>query len=132
MAEVIVFPDIEAIVGVYLRAELPARGFPGIKVVTRVPATRPDVFVKVRRVGGIAQDLVVDEATVAVEAYAATEPDAVRLAQVCRGLLHAAPSTDAPIYRVAEYAGPANLPDPTTAQVRYTATYAVRVRGTAE
>lgn len=137
MAEVIVFPDVEALVAAYLQAELRSRpAYADIKVTTKVPKPRPEMFVRVIRTGGVTANLVTDEAVLAVEAWASgttAEADAVALAQLCRGLLHAIDMVDeVQFYRPRTASAPANLPDPSSGQVRYTATYAVRARGAAE
>lgn len=136
MAEVIITPDVEVLVASYFQAELDARlSAPGAYVATRVPNPRPSKFVRVLITGGggrVAK--VIDEVTVTVEAYAEREGDAYVLAQLCRGLLHVIDVVDGvQFYRVEDFSTPANLPDPSIPdRVRYTASYAVRVRGSAE
>lgn len=130
MAELVVFPDAVAIACTYLTDELA-----GTAATSRVPFTRPDEFVTVRRVGGVRRNLVVDEATLAVEAWAATDEDAHDLAQRCRALLHALPGQSVNgsfVYRVDEVGGPASLPDPDSDQPRYTFTAALAARGEVE
>lgn len=129
MSEVIIFPDVEALLIDLFVDELPGFGY-SIPVASRVPNPRPSTFVRVMRVGGVATNMVTDTATVAVEAWAATESAAIALASTLRGILHAAELSRG-VYSVGEFAGPANLPDPATSQIRYTATYSVGVRGTA-
>jgi hypothetical protein len=132
--EVVVFPDAITVVATYLRAQLPSHGYTGIHVGSRVPDPRPARFVRVDRVGGAKPNLVTDAATLVVEAWAADEPAAHTLAQVCRGLVHAMEGTTqsgVPIYRVNEFAGPATLPDPTSDQARATQTLQVHLRGSA-
>lgn len=127
--EVILFPDAEHLVTTYLSAQLHALGLP-IPVVTRVPASRPGTFVRVMRTGGVRRSLILDNPQITVEAWAETEADAIVLAAWCRGILESAQTIETvPIYDVAELSGPANLPDPKTAQTRYTATYMLLVRG---
>lgn len=133
MAEVIVYPDIEDILVGYLQAELTNRGDTAAVHVS-VPNPRPDRFVLVPRVGGPRRNLVVDSPTIAVEAWAATPKQAHDLCQLVRGLLHAAAGSvigGTPIYRVDEFAGPANLPDPASQQARYILTVSVSCRGAA-
>lgn len=129
MSEVIIFPDAEALLIDLFADELPGFGY-SIPVASRVPNPRPSTFVRVMRAGGVSRDRVIDVPTVAVEAWAPTETAAIALASTLRGILHAAESSRG-IYSVGEFAGPANLPDPATSQIRYTATYSVGVRGTA-
>lgn len=132
--EVIVFPDAALLVIDYLRDELDTRGYPDIHVGAKVPNPRPSKFVRVARVGGIAPFLVADDATLVVEAWETDAADAMTLAQLCRGLVRALAGTavdGVPVYRVAELAGPANLPDPASDQARATFTITVRLRGVA-
>lgn len=133
MAEVIVFPDLEGLLVEYLSEALAVRGESAEAAIT-VPDPRPDRFVLVPRIGGVRRNLVVDAATIAVECWARTDAQAAALAALVRGLVGVLPSqrlNGVPIYRVDEYSGPANLPDPRTAQARYTFTVAIAYRGTA-
>lgn len=127
MNEVLVFPDAvevaKAIIGDFYA-----------DVYARVPAQRPAEFIRLRRTGGTRANLVVDAATVVVEAWAADEHRAMELAQLARGWLHAAAGTTTdttPIYRVLEFSGPAVLPDPESDQARVTQTLQLHLRGTA-
>lgn len=132
--EVIVFPDVEQLLVEWLPGRLQAAGIT-VTVVTAVPSPRPAEFVRVLRVGGTAAEFYRDRATMLVEAWAGLESRAYEIAAVCRGLINALPGFDIggypPVYKVEEASGPANLPDPTSAQHRYTATYALHVRGVA-
>jgi hypothetical protein len=133
-AEVIVFPDTEALLVDHLKAELGARGRADVVVAVTMPAHRPTRCVLVPRVGGARRGLVVDAATIGVECWGASETDAHDLAQLVRGLLAALPGRlldGTPVYRVEELGGPTNLPDPVSGQARYTLTAAVHVRGRA-
>ena len=123
---VVVFPDAAAAVTSRLGDEL------DIETDHKVPNPRPDEFIVVRRVGGPRRDLVTDEATLTIEAWAQTEEAAHDLAQLARAHVHAMAGTtegDARVYRVGEFAGPASLPDPESDQPRYTLTVTVAVRG---
>ena len=98
----------------------------------RVPDPRPAEFVLVRRVGGIRQNRVSDEATILIEAYSASEEEAHDLAQVARQAIHEARGqvvSGATIGRTAELSGPGNLPDPLSDQPRYVQTITVALRG---
>lgn len=133
MPEVIVFPDAAAAVIDGLEAELAARSNM-TPVRSRVPDPRPVTFVRVQRVGGPRRNLVVDDATVVVEAWAADEATGHDLAQLCRGIVHSlAGSTvgDTVVYRVDEFAGPGLLPDPVSQQTRWTMTFQISTRGRA-
>lgn len=122
----VVFPDTVAVALSWLREQLAE------ECVSRVPNPRPARFVLVRRVGGPRRDLVTDEATVTVEAWAATEQDAHDLAQLARAALHTLAGRkhdDITVYKVGEFAGPASLPDPESDQPRYTLTMTIAARG---
>lgn len=125
---VVVFPDAVAAVTSRLAAVV------GVETTSRVPNPRPAEFILVRRVGGPRRDLVTDEATLTIEAWAQSEEAAHDLAQLARAHVHAmAGSThgDVVIYKVGEFAGPAWMPDPDSTQPRYTLTVTVAVRGAA-
>lgn len=131
MNEVIVAPDTIQLFAAYLRDELDGRGYTGIHVGIEVPAARPNRFVRLRRTGGTKLNLVVDDAQISVEAWGESSAAAHDLAQLCRALIHAADSQEVggvQVYRIAEVAGPADLPDPTSDQPRYSATYLIAVR----
>lgn len=130
MAELIVFPDAVAALVDHLSAVLAPT-----EAHTEVPSPRPANFVTLRRVGGVRRSLVVDEPSIAVEAWGPNEGAATDLAQLARAVIHAAVGASFPnvgtIYRVVEFAGPASLPDPDSDQARVTFTVAVSVRGRA-
>lgn len=133
MSEVVVFPDAVALTLTYLASVLPEHGY-DVPTCQRVPNPRPAVFVRVLRVGGPRLNLVVDAATLTVEAWAADDDDAMALAQLTRALLHAMAGTTVDgvaIYRVQEFAGPAMQPDAVSDQPRAVATYSVETRGAA-
>lgn len=134
MGEVIVFPDASAVVVGHLRDSLAARGFP-TPVGTRVPNPRPaGRLVVVSRTGGVAANLVVDEAMLTVDCWGDREQDAHDLAQLCRALVRAAAGSvlgGVAVYRVVEVGGPQNLPDPLSASPRYLFTLMVGLRGVA-
>lgn len=125
----VVFRDAEQIVGEHVRTALAT-----VDVYSKVPAARTpaDTFVLIRRVGGVARNVVTDEATLAVEAWAPTKPEAHDLIQTVRALIHEMPTTGptaTPVYRVTEFAGPAYLPDPDSTHDRLTFTVSVALRG---
>ena len=123
MAEAVLYRDVEALVCTYLRRPLLGT----IQIGIRVPSPRPSEFIRVLRTGGPKETLVSEAAQITVEAWAQTEARASLLLSQCRALLNAADET---IYGVRELSGPANLPDPLSAQVRYTQSFQVRARGT--
>lgn len=133
MTEVVVYPDASAVVVDYLLDELTDRA-DNAPVVTRVPSPRPTRFVLVRRVGGTRQTIVTDAASLSIESWGASEEEAMDLAQLVRGLVHAMQGTvqaDVTVYRVQEFAGPALLPDPESDQPRVVQTMQVQLRGEA-
>ena len=128
------FPDIEAVLIGHLSTELALLGFTSAvyNVVPDADQGRPDRFVLVRRTGGARRSKVTEDAQVTVEGWGDTAVEAHDLLQAARAVLHAARGTavdGVPIYRVAELAGPAFLPDPDSRQARYTATFLIHVRG---
>lgn len=134
MSEVIVFPDVEALIVSYLNAEFALRSETA-RASTKVPKDRPSKFVRVLRTGGTSE-LVIDRAQITLEAWADKAVDAVALMQLTRGLMHAIDQvtyqgSTYQFYSPQEFSGPANLPDPDSVQERYTETFSVGVRGTA-
>lgn len=121
----ILFPDAEAIICEYLSDVLTEQ------VVTQIPNPRPETFVQVLRVGGPLRNLVTDEATVTISSFGRLQQEAHDLSQRVRGWLHDLPyeSLPNPVYRITEFTGPANLPDPLSDQARYSQTFSVAVRG---
>lgn len=94
--------------------------------------TGTETFLLVRRVGGPSRDVVVDDATLTIEAWAPTRDAAHDLLQEARAHLHALEGTQVDgemVYRVDEFAGPAWLPDPDSSHPRWTLTASVSVRG---
>lgn len=133
MAEVIVFPDAEQVLGDWLSAQLAALG-DDTAVSTRAPDPRPGRFVVLQRTGGPRTSLVVDAPQITVECWADEESAASDLAQLVRALLISASgmrTAGTTIYRVREASGPGNLPDPVSPQARYTQVFEIQLRGTA-
>lgn len=126
MAPLVVMPDVVAELVTYFRTVLTP------PVHARIPADRPDSFLVVKRTGGPRLDLVRDGAQVTLEAYGSTEKAAHDLIQLARAHLHALRGQalgSTTVYRVTEFAGPGNLPDPVTQLPRYTLTAQVALRG---
>jgi hypothetical protein len=113
--EIIVFVDAEDVLCTWLAAQLDALDH-DLPVGTRVPDPRPDRFIRLIRTGGVRYTLVTDAAQVAVECWDVVESAAAAMAQLCRGLINAAP---------------VNLPDVLTGHARYTQTFEIHLRGTA-
>ena len=127
--DLVLFPDAVAAITTYLADAT------GVATAKRVPNPRPDQFYRVIRIGGTARDVVIDDATLAVEAWALTDGEADDLANLARAHLLAIANhvldDGTVIYGVTEVAAPADLPDPTSSQSRSTATYGARIRGAA-
>lgn len=137
--EVIIFPDVETLLVQHFNTQfgiLASYTSPTLEAYTVVPATRPSRFVLVRRTGGTASSRVVDTPTVTVESWSDDPIEAAAIAALVRGIFHAIDTVTYntvtyQFYRPQEFAGPANLPDPDSAQERYTQTLSVGVRGAA-
>jgi hypothetical protein len=117
------FPDAEKTVRQYL-APLMA----GTKIATRVPNPRPASWLRIMRTGGARESRFVDRPQITIEGWGPDEDTASKLLEDARTWLNAAGGQ---LFGVEEVGGPGNLPDPTTAQIRYTMTVWVRIRGTA-
>lgn len=129
----ILFPDAAAVACSWLAENLPVQGF-SVPVGTRVPDPRPAAFVRVLRTGGPQDTPVTDWAQLTVEAWANDEAEAADLAAMCRALLMSTPGhvvAGTPVCGYQEFTGPQNMPDPTSAQPRYSFTIRLRLRGSA-
>lgn len=124
------FPDVEALLSTWLRAQLD-----GPQVGNKLPNPRPDPFVLVQRHGGIRNTVVTDAAQMGLECWAGTDAQAHDLLQRCRALLlYRLPGQildGHTVYRVDEMGGPSNLPDPTSSMPRWVMELQVHVRGIA-
>jgi hypothetical protein len=123
VTEAVLYPDVELLVCNLLRNPLL-----GVPVVADIPATRPNEFVRVIRTGGPRETMCSEAALLAIEAWALSKSRASQLAREARAVIFAA---DGQLFGPREVAGPAYLPDPTSAQIRYTMTVQIRVRGQA-
>lgn len=126
MTDLWVFPDGEQLLIDWLRDRM------GETVEPRIPNPRPSEWIRVLRVGGPQRDLVTDQPTLVVEAWADDDVDARDLIQLARAHVRAIRGEvfdGVTVYGVNEVAGPANLPDPTSAQPRWTFTVQVALRG---
>jgi hypothetical protein len=126
MMETIAFPDVEATVVSHLASLVDA------PVSTRVPNPRPTSFVLAFRTGGPRDSLVIDSAQLTIECWAPETVAAADLARTVRAHLGAMTGLTiggVHVGRVAEMSGPANLPDPTSGDARYTWSIVLPVRG---
>lgn len=103
-----------------------------VPVVGSVPRTRPARFLLVERTGGPSITRVTDSPQITLEAWAGTDDDAAALLREARERVRVMPRRlpgGGICYRVEEAAGPGKLPDPTTAQTRYTMSVVLHLRG---
>lgn len=122
--ELLVFPDVEALLISALDDGFATR-MPSVRWGSKKQsATR---FGRVIRTGGPRETLVTENAMFVLEGWAASEADAIAILNLGRAIVF---SLEGTLYGASESAGPANLPDPTTDQIRYTATLTVRARAT--
>jgi hypothetical protein len=124
--ETILFPDAAALVIGALSLSVPVVG----------GDDRPNgPFVHIARGGGIRDSYITDVAQLNVESWHPTDISAAATnAQAARAQIHAlagAIVAGVRIYRVDEFAGPAELPDPTRGDRRVVFTVQVTIRGTA-
>jgi hypothetical protein len=120
------FGDTVALVINRLRPELGS-----VPIGARVPNPRPAAFVVVLRTGGVQETPVTEGAQITVEAWSNRSENAHDLAQLCRAHLHAMQGEvvdGVQVYRVDEFSGPGDLPDPVSTQARYTFTVSITVR----
>ncbi len=132
--EVIEFPDAEGLLLSYLNVAYAAdASFPAVRASVTVPATRPDEFTRLYRVGGSTPSPVIERVTLIVDCYALKSVRASALMRRTLAYLRAIETAGGvQFYDPQVFAGPANLPDPNVStQSRYTATVSVGVRGTA-
>lgn len=116
------FTDTEAEVIAFLADRLDA-----IPVSLRVPAERPETFVRVWGSGGDGVNRVIDDVQLTIEAWAADDEVAGLLAlQVRDLLLNASPAL--PLVRRVQATRPYFAPDSTTEIPRYRFTARLRVR----
>jgi len=95
------FADVVARVVAFLASRL------AVPVSSQVPKVRPAAFVTVARVGGAADNRVVDRPVLQVRVWAGSEPAAAELANEVRGLLFDLASEPL-VKRVEESSGPAD------------------------
>jgi hypothetical protein len=127
----VVFPDVELWGTTYLRDALGQRTEPWAAVdlvSNRVPTTRKNRMVIVRRDGGTSDGLR-DVARVSVQVWAKTEQDATDLARLVAALLWAAPNGD-PVLKVVQQSGPTPIADTSGQPLRYLV-FEIHTRGEA-
>lgn len=142
MAELIEAPDGETLAIGHLSAALADHPeFAGVAVVGSLPSktdahTPPGELVVVRGTGGAQRDLVVSVAQLTLTSWAASPFDELRAAAIARradAIILAAERdgflSTTPCSSVQRFALPYPDPDPVTGRSRYSATYAVALRG---
>jgi hypothetical protein len=119
-------PDVIANLVALLASEL------GVPVSSRRSPTATkdsDPSVVVRRTGGPSKGVASDNPTVTIEAWAPTTTESFQLLQSARMVvIEAAEQGRAGLRRYDEFAGPADLPDPSTTNPRHTLTASVVTR----
>lgn len=128
MAELISFPNAQALVLDALNAALPSgvKAHPAVPKDNKVPQGRE--FVVVRALGGQQETFVSAAPLLSVEGYADSRARAYDLCDLALAIVR---SQDGDIRGARGFSYPQELPDPTTRQIRYTSTGEVRVRGAA-
>ena len=126
----VLFDDAVAVALEVLRTGFTARSITA-PVHARIPSPRPAAFVSVSRIGGIVTDLVLDAATISIDAWGQAEDYAAALAEEARRLINSAGGvyTAGHVNYTQEIKGPTRMPDLESQQPRYTATYAIWIRG---
>lgn len=134
MTELITFPDADEVLWTFLDTQLQTDAdYAGVHAAGLIPKARPSRLVRVRLGGGTEVDVITTQPTVFVESYAAKFEDAKKLAGFCHAQILRA-GRDGWFGSIATrgvdvISRPQDLPDPLTDQARFTATYAVMLRG---
>jgi hypothetical protein len=127
VTEAVIFPNIEKLLVAYLAPLLAP-----VRVVTTVPATRPETFVLLTRVGGPRRDRITERPMVVFEAWAKTEGAAGDLGALVSAHVYALEQTDHPLGYVSavnEVGGLQRFPDPESGTPRYQFTAQLQTRG---
>lgn len=126
--ETVVHPDVVAAVIEYLDSELPGT----VTVRKDVPNPRPGRLVTVRRTGGPQATRVSDLPQLTIDVRDVSDEAAHDLAMTVRALVGAmatgANRGGVIVYRVNEFAGPVDLPDPDDERPRYRWTVQMHTR----
>ena len=131
MAAPVEFPDAVDVVRTYLQAALDAAGL-GVRVVTRVPSSRPPSFVRIERVGGSRLDRITDRPRLDFECWGPDEGAVADLVKAVRALVFAIPGwRGVAAYDVVDVGGPNSSPDPESGQERAQFAVEVSLRGKA-
>ena len=126
----VIFDDAVVVALDVIRAGLAAASVTAT-VHNRIPSPRPAAFVVVRRAGGASTELVIDAATLTVDAWAQAEDEASALAESVRTIINSAGGVygSSQVSYTQEISGPKPMPDSESQQPRFTAVYSIRTRG---
>ncbi|GAA1323145.1 hypothetical protein ACFSWE_08620 [Leucobacter albus] len=117
------FPNAEAALLEVVRDVL------AVEASVEVLKPRPELFVQLSRVGGVAR-MITDRPMVVCCAWGPSWEEAFTLASGLRRLVHSLTSLDGlPVYRVREVGGLARSPDPVAGSPRYQFTAELSLRG---
>ena len=116
------FPDAERLLIDFLKPVVSP-----VRVVSLVPGTRPDSFVRVWRTGGAAVNQVLDQPMLTVQAWG---PNCWELAGICRDAIHQKSSQIRLLRGIGEVTGPYEDPDPATNVERVSFTIQALIRAT--
>lgn len=126
--EVLVAPSADDLFATYLRSLLGST-----PCAIEVPEPRPAEFVRVMLTGGAGRRNVAQhEAQVTVEGWAGTAEEASTLMHLADAHMHNARYADIGVFTVSALGAPVSLPDPDSGSPRYTASYLVLLRTTAQ
>lgn len=126
----VVFGDVAALVIGWVNPRLAAAGH-AARAGRVVRNPRPATFVTVQRTGGPRLTPVSEAAQITVDAWANNTEAAHDLSQLVRAFIHQMRGEvvdGVQVYDVDEFGGPADLPDPTSEQARYTFTLSITLR----
>ena len=129
MAEVIVSPDVEALVVAFLKSEYAARDILA-QVGTKVRSGWT-AYTRVSRIGGGMRDIAYDSPRMLFECYADDTVTASDLARVTRALILAWSRIADTVTRVQDGGDTSFLPDPDTNKPRYQFVAQLDVKGSA-
>lgn len=127
MSEPLFSPDVDAVVVAYLNAVMSANA------ATKVPDPRPSEFTLVLLTGGGGRrGMVLEDAQVTIEYWGATYAAARAGISAVNAHMFNARFAGTNILDVTAFSLPAELPATDTSQFRFTATYQVTVRASAQ
>jgi hypothetical protein len=127
MVPVVTYPDAVTLALPYLRTALDDST---VTVAASVPNPRPARLVVLRRAGGTdTVSHLLDRPRIDIQAWAATEHDALHLADLARAHLLAAPGRVTGVSRATTFAGPIPIPDDASGAKRALCSVELQVKG---